>query len=202
MISTSCQNLINNQALILSFIKDKLDIVNFIMWGYENNMPLLIDNEFLHSMTHVYYRSIIVEICTLFDNNKYQSNNFHLLITKDKKYSKELTLDAIELIKEKLLDSENSLLAEIITIRNEEVSHFRFKDGNNISLNHKYLDELNFLFEIGCEIIKISQLGFIEISKCREHRIGLSGHSLHSLQRILQKASGIDYKLLWKLEKE
>ena len=202
MITTPCQRLISNQSLILSYIKDKLDIINFIMWGYNNNLPVLINNGFLHSATHVYYRSIIVEVCTLFDNHKFQSNNFHLLINEDKKYSKELTSNAIEFIKEKLLDSKNYFLEEIINIRNEEVSHFRFKDGTKISLNHEYLDELNNLFDLAKQIIKISQYGFKDTTKCSDHMIGLSGHSLDSLQRLLKKASGFDYKSVWKIDNE
>ena len=164
-------------------------------------MPVLIDNRFLHSTAHVYYRSIIVDICTLFDDNRHQSNNFHLLIKKGKKYCQELTPDSIILIEEKLAESEIYLLEEIINIRNEEISHYRFKEGTRISFNLEYLKDLNNLFEIAKQIIKIAEFGFADKSKNSGHRIGTPEHSLDSLQHLLRDISNVDYEMIWTTRK-
>jgi hypothetical protein len=200
MIKSPLANLLSNQSMILSFLKEKLEIVNFIVWGYKSNLPILINNRFLHSVSHVYYRSLIVEICTLFDNHKHQSNNFYLLINANKKYLKELRSDAVSSIEQKLKESLLYFTDEIKDARNEEISHFRFKEGTKISLNHKYLTELNCLYNIAFEIIRIASNGVIDQTNSAQYEIGLSGDDLRSLQNLLNELSGFDYYSKWKME--
>ena len=153
-MKTPLNQLLSNQYLIFTFIKEKLEIVNFIRWGYDNDLPELIDNRFLHTVAHIFYRSIVVEMCTLFDDHKHQSNHFHLLIKRDKIFIQELNEETITDIKSKLQKSAIYFTDELREIRNEEISHFRFKDRTLISLNQNYLIELNKLLEIAKDILQ------------------------------------------------
>jgi hypothetical protein len=198
MTKTPLNQLLSNQFLIFSFIKEKLEVVNFIRWGYDNNLPVLINNRFLHSVAHIYYRSVIVEICTLFDNHKHQSNNFYLLVKPDKKFIRELSPETIALIEQKLAEAEVYFTDELRDIRNEEVSHFRFKERTVISLNNKYLKELNILLKIAEDIIGTATDGQIDQTLVAAYATHRSGDALQSLQNLLQEINGLDYYELWK----
>jgi hypothetical protein len=193
MASSKFQNLLSKQALILSVLKDQLQVVHFIRWGYENDLPILINNHFLFSVSHQFYRSAILSVCALFDNHKYQSNNFHLLVDDTHKFSKEIEVETKEKIKEKLTLSTQHSLPELIRIRNEEIGHFQFLNKASIQMNHRYLSDLISLYKIADEIIIVASKGTIDKDNSTTHFIGLLGDDLNSLQKLLKKASGIDY---------
>jgi len=198
MIKTPLNQLLTNQFIILSFLKQKLETVNFIRWGYNSDLPILINNRFLHSVAHIFYRSAIVEICTLFDDNRHQSNNFHLLTKRKKKFINELESSTVDAIKQKLDYSKTFFTQEILDIRNEEISHFRFKNGTVISLNNTFLPELNSLHKLGEDIVEIASQGQIDKSQVAGYINQPRNPNLFSLQKLLRDVSGIDYSQLWK----
>lgn len=198
MAKTPLNQLLANQFIILSFFKRKLDVVNFIRWGYDNDLPILINNRFLHSVAHTYYRSAIVEICTLFDDNRHQSNNFYLLTKLNKKFIKELESTTVDSINQKLDSSKTFFMQEILDIRNEEVSHFRFKNGTVISLNNNFLPELTQLNKLAEEIIDIASQGQIDKSNVAGYINQPRNPDLFSLQNLLKDINGIDYSKIWK----
>ena len=201
MTKTPLNQLLSNQFLIFSFIKEKLEVVNFIRWGYDNNLPVLINNRFLHSVAHIYYRSVIVETCTLFDDHKHQSNNFYLLVKPDKKFIRELSPATITLIMQKLVEAEVYFTDELRDIRNEEVSHFRFKERTVISLNTKFLKELNLLLKIAEDIIDTATNGQVDQTLVAAYFTNRTSDALHSLQRLLHDGDGFDYYNVWQKER-
>lgn len=202
MILTPLQKILEKQGLILSLIKDKLDILNFLLWGYNDDIPILMDNPFFHYTAHIYYRTIVVELCTLFDDNKYQANNFYNILNTNKKYNRELSNEAKEKLLIHLIDANNIFSNELKDLRNEEISHYTLKNGSKIKFNFDHKIELNYLFELGSKIILIAGLGFQDESKNREFHIGTPNVNLRSLQRLLKMANNYDYENAWKFELE
>jgi hypothetical protein len=198
MSTTLLKTLLSNQNLILSYIKEKLEIVNFIFWGYENDIPILKNNSFLHFTVHIYYRSIIVDTCTLFSDNKHQGSNFHLLTDPTKKYLNALTAPCITNLNRKLTECKIYFLKDILDLRNEEISHYKFRRNISISFDLEYLTELNTLYNIGIEILEIASSGFIESDKSSHYKTGLSGRGIKGLQKILKDLNGLDYYHAWK----
>lgn len=198
-MKTPLNKLLSNQFLIFSFIKEKLEIVNFIRWGYDNDLPVLVNNKFLHSVAHIYYRSVIVEMCTLFSDNRHQSSNFHLIIRPDKKFIKELKFQTITSVKLKLDEANIYFTEEIKDIRDEEISHFRFKDKTAISLNHYFLPELNSLLLIAKDIIHTASEGQVDKNQISDYETRRTGDDIYSLQSLLQEINGFDYSKAWKI---
>lgn len=74
------ENLLGKQYLITIYIAQRLQIINYILDGYNNNKPVLINNNFLHFTAHVYYRSVIVDLYALFGPPNNNNKNSFLFI--------------------------------------------------------------------------------------------------------------------------
>ena len=156
--------LARNQHLILSFIQEKLDIVNYILAGYENNEPIFMTNQFLHYTAHIYYRTIIVEFGALYINKlKNNKNNFHSYY-KEKWVRDFLNEESINKIRGWLDDISHNIKRNEI-LRHNTIAHFNFDNiESKISFNFEGLVVLNELFEVGMKILSCVGDGKIDYS--------------------------------------
>ena len=146
----SLQNMLKKQFLIVYFIEQKLQIVNFIKEGFDNNKPILIDNSFLHFTAHIYYRSIIVDLCALFGSpNKINKNSLWVI---EKDFKSFFETEIFETIKDWLSKSETDIKI-IKNLRDKEIAHYDFIITESISFNFNNLYEINKLFSIAKKII-------------------------------------------------
>jgi hypothetical protein len=178
-----------------------LEISKFLRWGYENEIPILYENAFLHFSSHIFLRSAIIDMCALFDNHKYQAYNFYKLINTKKKLIKELDAESIENIKVEL-EKASTIFPPIKLARDKEIAHYRFEESS-INLSHDLLPALVSLYDIAAEIHDIAMWGQKNDETRKWFSIavkfddGASQNYLISLQRLLKKTNQIDYKKLW-----
>lgn len=198
---TPLNSLLSKQSILLGFLEEKLKISNFLNWGFKTELPILESNSFLHFTSHMCLRSAIIDVCALFDNHKFQSNNFYLLIDTKKKFLLELEVQCLLEIKTELERAER-LMQPLRKARNEDIAHYRFEQPK-ISLTHELLTTLNRLYSYGIEIFDIAMWG----RKVKENQIwfsigsfyddGSQSDNLISLQRLLKKTNQFDYKKAW-----
>lgn len=144
------QKMLRKQFLIAFYIEQKLQIVNFIKDGYDDNKPILIDNSFFHFTAHIYYRSIIVDLCALFGTANDINKNSFLFI--EKKFKDSFKPEIVETVKDWIFKSEEDI--KIITdLRDKQIAHYDFIEKESISFNFNNLSELNRLFSIAQKII-------------------------------------------------
>ncbi|QQL49258.1 hypothetical protein [Mucilaginibacter ginkgonis] len=147
--------LVGRQFIITGFIQQKLEIVNYIKEGYDNNAPVLMNNRFLHFTAHNLYRSIIVDLGALFSDKKNtHKNNFNQIISNSK-YSNSLKREAVLTIRD-LIASQKDNIEEIIRLRDKEIAHYDFEAiPATIKFNFDRLKLINCLFETALKIIMI-----------------------------------------------
>jgi hypothetical protein len=154
------QKLLGKQFLITAYIQPRLQIVNFIKDGYDSNIPVLMNNRFLHFTAHNYYRSIIVDLAALFtDKTTTHKNNFYRL-TKDEAAILSLKPGTIVNIKNWLLEVKDEI-SIIRALRDKEIAHFDFDEKESISLNFDNRHIINTLFNLAEKIIAYSGKSFI-----------------------------------------
>lgn len=78
-MSEKLKDLVGKQYLLASYIEQRLQIVNYIIDGYNENLPVLGNNQFLHYTEHVFFRSIINDLYALFGDNRNNKVNFWTL---------------------------------------------------------------------------------------------------------------------------
>ena len=130
-------------------MQQKIQVVNFIKDGYDNNVPVLMTNGFLHYSAHIIARSIPIDLYALFGkaNRNNQSAFGHI-----KKYKDDLidgTIDKVEAII-KSVQGEVDIISDL---RNQQMAHYDFDVNEYISLTLKYVPSLNKLFEVAKDII-------------------------------------------------
>lgn len=138
------------QFLIASYILEKLQIVNFIKEGYDNDKAILIDNSFLHFTAHIYYRSSIIDLYTLF--GKANRNNENSFLSINESFNQVLKPDSIEVVKEWINNSQGDIMI-VKDLRDKEIAHYDFRDKESISLNFDSLSQLNTLHSLAQKII-------------------------------------------------
>jgi hypothetical protein len=141
----------NKQFMIVCFVKEKLDIVNFIHDGFHSNKSV-IQNQFLLFTTHVYYRSIVIDLCTLFSAKNVQKNNFHRLYCNPA-VAQCFSQNRAEEIKLLLLTHVADIKV-IEALRDKEYAHFDFTE-DTISFSLEKIDILNSLFSTAKKILEV-----------------------------------------------
>lgn len=181
-MNESLRDYLGKQFLITVFAYEKLQIVNFIKEGYDHNKPILINNRFLHHAAHIYYRSIIIDLYSLFGSaNNHNKNSFKFIIDR---FQSELKEGCDEIVKQWMTEAEEDI--RVIThLRHEKMAHFDFHAKANIDLDFDSLLILNKLIKIAQDII--SHYGY---SICQEEeRMGfdfdLHNQELESLKRLI-----------------
>lgn len=199
---TPLDKMLRNQSILLEFIAEKLDISKFLRWGFEQEIPVLYENAFLHFTSHMCLRSAIIDMCALLDNHRYQALNFHQLIDPKKKFIRELSDDCILEIKEEL-DKSKLIFSPVKAARDKEIAHYRYEESF-IHLSHDLLPTLLDLYNIAADIHDIAHWGRDnDFETDKWFKIGVfyedggSQNHLLSLQRLLKRINSIDYKKLY-----
>ncbi len=187
MKATDLHQLLGKQYLITSFIESRLEVVNYIMEGYNNNMPVLMNNRFLHFTAHKFYRSIIIDLYALFGQattaNKY---SFRFI---NEKYRHLLDPACIPQVKKWIREKE-TIIKEITHLRNKQIAHYNFTDKDSISLNFNHLPQINELFESARLIIIHCGHNWLDEHERTGYDFGREHQYLNSLRRLIDKAVG------------
>ncbi len=173
------KQLVTRQHLIISYIKEKMDIVNTIRKEFESNS---LNNQLLLFTAHIYYRSIVVDLCSLFVNRKTEKNNFHLLY--DTSTTEILKPEAISFI-EGILEKHKEEILVIQNLRDKEYAHYDFLT-ESICFSFDYFSIVNNLFESAITILQLSGSERINQDDTCEYHLGFDDY-LSSLKRFLQK---------------
>lgn len=174
--------LLGRQSMILSLIKEKLDIVNYIKDGYDKNAPVLMNSRFLHFTAHVYFRSIVVDFCALFVNRNSEKHNFHK-IYQDSRVACHLESHVPPDL-QLLLESRKEDTNRIHFLRDKEYAHYDFLE-NKMSFSLKETPMLNRLFNTSVEILKVCEDGRRNSDESRHTELGVAGY-IDSLQRLIK----------------
>jgi hypothetical protein len=180
------KTMLRRQYRITAFIEKKIQIVNYIKAGYDNDMPILINSKFLHFTAHIYYRSIIVDLGALF--GKPNKNNKYSFYYIDLNYKDNL--------KDKATDQVESWLAEHIdhievikTLRDESIAHYDFNQTDTISLKYDDLEKLNDLYNLAKKTISYLGTATKDESESIQFDLERDYDEVKSLKRLISKAA-------------
>lgn len=177
--------LLRNQFFITDLIKERLEIVNFIKNGYDDNEPVLNNNRFLHFTAHNFYRSIILDLGGLFiDRANTHKNNFHIIV-KDDNNKRLLEPDAISDIKLWLEQSKEDITI-INNIRDDQVAHLDLKERVEIDMNFDNIQTLNDLFELSKKILDKINKSFINAGHGFNHGYRRENRCLNDLKKLIK----------------
>jgi hypothetical protein len=178
------RNELGKQYLIASYIENKLQIVNFIKNGYDENKPVLVNNRFLHFTAHVYYRSIIIDLYALLgpanSNNKY---SFRHILNNRPEYLRPDSIDNIQ----KLLDMAADDISIVKNLRHTEMAHYDFTIRESIKLNFDNLSVINKLFQLSQTIINELGGAFLDEEATIGYDFNRRHSYLDSLERLISK---------------
>lgn len=179
------QEMLRKQLLIIRYIKQKLQIVNFIKNGYDTNRPILINNSFLHFTARIFYRSIIIDLYALFGrvtkNNKNAFGWFN-----EEKYKVLLKPKTVETVNNWILQS-NEKIEIIKNLRNKQIAHYDFIEQiSSINFNLDNLSELNSLYCLAQKIISHCGQSFKDESKSLDFEFGNIPVELISLEDLVK----------------
>ena len=182
------KHMLGKQFLIAVYTEQKLQLVNYIKDGYDENKPILINNAFLHFTAHVYYRSIVVDVYALF--GKPNNNNKYSLLHIPKRFKDEFKEGTIEIVSEWINGSKDFI--EIIEkLRHQQIAHYDFTENNAISLNFDELYIRNELYSLAKRTISY----FGASTKNKDDGLGFDfgrrHHKVDSLERLIAKASRV-----------
>ena len=177
------QKMLKKQFLIASYIEQKLQIVNFIKEGYDNNKPILINNSFLHFTAHIYYRSIIVDLLALFGSATNINKNSLDFIEKNHKDL--LKLEIVETVKDWISKSDAEIKI-IKGLRDTQIAHYDFIEQESISFNFNNLSELNSLFYLAQKIISLYGSSFKDENISFGFDFGNISDELNSLESLIK----------------
>ncbi len=178
------QQLLGRQYLITAFIEPRLQIVNYIKNGYDDNVPLLMNNRFLHFTAHNYYRGIIVDLGSLFINSDrtHKSNFFRILTKPECKIL--LAPDFICDMSDWLSEVEEDITI-IERLRNKEIAHFDLDEKESISMNFNNLLIINTLFDLAKKIITNAGSSVIDKKQTMAYHFDGNSTYLTSLKRLV-----------------
>lgn len=174
------EDFFGNQYLVLASAGNKLDIVNYILEGYHSNLPVLINNKFLHYTAHIYFRSVVIDLFALFgppsSQNKYSfflvNSGFNDTISEEYLSRKKIAL--------KLIKDEKMTLS---VLRNKEFAHYDFEEKNSISYSFEHIDGINKLYDTAKELVDLG-------GQLLDTSYDYTGNGeLHSLKRLITESS-------------
>lgn len=180
--------ILRKQYLISEMLRMKLDVVTFIVNGYQQGKSILVDNKFLHFTAQMYYRNAAIDLTALFDKPNKQNRYSFFQITK---YYTDM------LFPEKLnelstwLEEHKDDINTLVIFRHNEAAHYNFETQNSLQLNTQLLPVFNRLFELTIKII--SFLGDADVIKHnyegRKYQLGkLSNENMFSFNLLLMLA--------------
>jgi hypothetical protein len=177
--------LLERQHLIIGYNKQKLEIVNHIHEGYTNNNRLIIKSDFLFFAAHVFYRSVVIDLCALFGQGSGHKNNLYQLY-KNRDILKYLKPDVPGIIKA-MIKKHSKEIKKIIALRNGEYAHYDFDDKPVIHMNFDELAAVNDLFTAAQNILLTC--GKEKADETQNTHYELSDRDyLNSLMRLIQPA--------------
>jgi len=187
MKENSLRNLLGKQYLITAFIEPRIQIVNYIMDGYDNNVPILMNNRFLHFTAHNYYRSIIVDLCALYcDNRASHKYNFYKLLNNFH-FETLLQPGTMSLIQTWLANQE-SAIGIIKVLRDKQIAHYDFEQ-ESIDLDFDNLKIITDLFDLAKRVIVRCGSSFIDEEQTIGYDFGRRSYYVTSLERLINNAS-------------
>lgn len=142
--------LVGRQLMIVSYVNEKLDVLNCIYEGYKNNNKAFY-NRFLLFTAHVYFRSIVIDLGALFVDRNSEKQNLHKL------YKNQAVVEILGENAEKikiLLHAQTSNVSRIHELRDKEYAHYDFP-VNAMSFSLAELETINLLFETVKDVLKI-----------------------------------------------
>jgi hypothetical protein len=187
MRENTLHKLLGKQYLITALIEPRVQIVNYIRNGYDKNAPVLMNNRFLHFTAHNYYRSVVVDLCALFCNNKdSHKNNLHRL-TQNPYFKKLLKPGTIAFIQTSL-ENNQSLIKVIADMRNKQIAHYDFKN-ESIDFNFDNLKIVNDLFDLAKMIIIRCGSSFVKDDETIGYDFGRESDYVISLEELINDAT-------------
>jgi hypothetical protein len=180
------QQLLGKQFLITSFLETKLQVLNYIKQGYDDNKPILMNNRFLHFTAHMYYRSIIIDLYALFGqptgNNK--NSFFHIKKKYDNKFDEAHLKTLLQWI-----ENERSHITIVQNSRREQIAHYDFSVNESITLNFDHLASLNALYKLSVRIISFCGKKLKGPENEIAYDLGRQHTAVKSLIRLIEKAN-------------
>lgn len=186
MEENELQKLLGKQFLIAAYIESKLQIVNYIKEGYDQNKPILINNRFLHFTAHSYYLSIIVDLYALFGPANANNKNSFKHINSNYRYL--LKSESIEIVHEWITKAEENIQI-IKNLRHMQIAHYDFDSKEAIYLNFDNLTRINTLFELAKRIIQFYSAAILDKENSTSYAFEKKYHYLQSLERLIDKAA-------------
>ncbi|KAA2240317.1 hypothetical protein F0L74_29595 [Chitinophaga agrisoli] len=174
--------LLGKQYLIAAYVEKKIQLVNYIKDGYDKDLPILINNRFLHFTAHINYRSVIVDLYALYGpfgrNNKYSffrilEPEYEYLIASESRNNLRLNLSNL-----------SRQISTIKNLRHKQIAHYDFEQTESINLNFDNLLLVNGLFESAKEILKQIGMAFVDESLTTSYDFGRRHLELDSLTRL------------------
>lgn len=166
------------QFLILNFNLERFEVLKYLHEEfYKSNRTVM--NAFFINTMHVYYERIVIDLAKLFikrDNDwfNFQKTIEHVKCNKLIENQKILQFDLI-------LNNLGNEIDILTKLRDEEIAHHD-KDKHNISLNLKYLDQLELLLNKGRELL------LLITPACTDYDFD-DHDSLHSVKQIIRELS-------------
>ena len=183
LMESPVHKILGKQFLITSFADKKLQIVNFIKSGYDQNKPILTNNAFLHFTAHLYYRSVIIDLYALYSGaNRNNKNSFFAIDQQFKTIINPMAIDEVFTWLEKA-EQDIRIIKEL---RDQQIAHYDFNIKEAISLNFNNLDLLNRLEVLSKKIISHLAASFIDIQVRVSYDFERKYHELQSLERLLK----------------
>ena len=181
------QKLLGKQFLITAYIESRLQLVNYIKEGYDDNLSILINSRFLHFTAHTFYRSVIVDLFSLF--GKPGKENRYSLLQINSDCSQFLNKQCIDDVA-KLLSNCQDDIATITKLRHNQIAHFNFEQNEGISLDFDNLDILNTLFKTAVKIITMCGESFLAEEDRTGYDFERESQYIRSLEKLIGKANG------------
>lgn len=175
-------SLLERQHLIIGYNKQKLEIVNHIIDGYNRNDRAL-TSHFMLFTAHVFYRSVVIDLCALYGNGGTHKNNFSLLYS-NKDVLKHLKPEIPSMIR-KMIKPHLSAIKRILDLRNSEFAHYDFEPLPAIRMNFDELTTVNDLFETAKTILVTCGSEKLEEKEASHYDLSDRGY-LDSLIRLLK----------------
>jgi|GEM_PF-2555833 len=171
-------DLLSKQALILWLLKEKLQVVNYLIEELSSNTtPFLFQNHFFINTTHLYFRSAIIDLGALvIARENAHKNNMHLL------YSNPIL--AIQLSQpianqiQNILDAEKGDIKIIHTLRDTSMAHYDLPD-QSLAFETDQLPVVNHLCDICTQILEIA-------GRQQNTEFVFPPENLESLQRLVK----------------
>jgi len=143
---------LKSSSLIAMNALSKLDLINFIIEGYESNDPIMSNNHFLFSVSNNFYKLVILDLHALYGKaTKMNKWSFQHFIKHQELWQDLNALMEVQII----LDNNSTNAGDIAILRDKEIAHQDLDSGPVIKFNTDKLDILNSMANDSIKIIQL-----------------------------------------------